>query len=383
MTGSARCGSRIHAAAAGRVWIGFGHRDQGVDEMASKKLKVGLIGTGDIANACHLPSWKELEEEGRVEIVAVCDIVEERVKAASERYGGKPYKSYKSLLKSTDFDIIDICTQNRWHCPMTVDALKAGANVLVEKPMAMRTAESQKMIKAANSAKKKLMVAQHMRFESAHEKLKRVVEDGELGEIYKASAVYLRRRGIPGWGKFHIKRESLGGPLIDIGVHVMDLCVWLMGCPKPVAASGKVWRKFGDRKDLVNCWGSGYPKDEFDVEDYATAMVRFENDIVMDVEVSWAANIPEEQNCVTVLGDKAGITTNPLGVYSYDKDALTSRQFDWFEKNEGHRMEIRHFTECLEQNKPVRVQPEESLQIQKIIDAIYESSKKGKEVVIK
>lgn len=352
--------------------------------MAKKKLKVGIIGTGDIANACHLPNWKELEGEGRVEIVGVCDIVEKRVMAASEKYGGKAYIDYKKMLKELDFDVIDVCTQNRVHAPATVAALEAGANVLVEKPMAMNARECESMIKAANKAKKKLMVAQHMRFESAHEKLKSVVESGELGQIYTSKAVYLRRRGIPGWGKFHIAMESLGGPLIDIGVHVMDLCVWLMGCPKPVAASGKVWRMFGDRKDLMNAdWGKPYPSKEFDVEDYAAAFVRFENDITMNVEVSWAANIPSERVELLILGDKAGLSTTPPGVFGYSANALTSTKFDWLPKQEGHRMEIRHFTECLEENLPVRVQPEESLRIQKIIDAIYESSKKNREIVIK
>jgi predicted dehydrogenase len=239
------------------------------------------------------------------------------------------------------------------------------------------------MIRAAKKAQRTLMVAQHMRFEGGNEKLKAAIQRGELGRIYTGSAVYLRRRGIPGWGKFHIKRESLGGPLIDIGVHVMDLCVWFMGCPKPVAASGKVWRMFGDRKDLVNCWGNLHPPDEFDVEDYASAMVRFENDITMNVEVSWAANIPEERGYVSVLGDKAGVSTEPLGVYSYQDGALTSRKYDWMEEQEGHRMEIRHFTECIEKKKPVRVQPEESFRIQKIIDAIYESSRKNREIRIR
>ncbi|MCP4645406.1 MAG: Gfo/Idh/MocA family oxidoreductase [bacterium] len=351
--------------------------------MSKKKLRVGLIGAGGIATACHLPNWKELAEEGRVELVAVCDIIKERAHENAEKFGGKPYLSYKKMLKENEFDIVDICTQNRLHCPMTVDALAAGNNVLVEKPMAMNTRECEKMIAAAKKAKTKLMVAQHMRFETEHEKLKAVIDRGELGEIYTGNAVYLRRRGIPGWGKFHIKRESLGGPLIDIGVHVMDLCVWLMGCPKPVAASGKVYRKFGDRKDLVNCWGTPYPPKEFDVEDHAIAMVRFEGGKTMNVEVSWAANIPEERHGVSVLGDKAGVGTNPLGVFSYQDGTLTSKKFDWMEKEEGHRMEIRHFTECLEKNKPVRVQPVESLRIQKIIDAIYESSKKNREIPIK
>lgn len=352
---------------------------------ASKKLRVGLVGAGAIAEACHLPNWLELENEGRVEVIGVCDIIRERAdKGAAPFANAKPYYNYKKMLGDLDFDVIDVCTQNRWHAPITVDALKSGANVIVEKPMAMNTRECEAMIKAAGAARKKLMVAQHMRFEAQAEKLKEVVERGDLGEIYTAQTTWLRRRGIPGWGKFHIQRESLGGPLIDIGVHMMDLCVWLMGCPKPVAASGKVYRMFGDRKDLFNGdWGVPYPPKQFDVEDYATALVRFEKGITMQMSVSWAANIPAEYHNVQILGDKAGIATNPVGVYGADHNSLTSQKFDLLLPQEGHRMEIRHFTECLEQNRPVRVQPQESLRIQKIIDAIYESSKKNKEIVIR
>jgi len=352
--------------------------------MTEKKLKVGVIGTGGIARITHLPAWKELESEGRVELFGVCDIIKEAARAAADEFGAKKvYTDYMQMLQDDEYDVIDVCTPNRYHCPMTIAALRAGANVIVEKPIAMNASEAQEMIDAAYAAKRRLMVAQHERFNAANEKLKAVIESGELGQIYTSSARYLRRRGIPGWGKFHIKQESRGGPLIDIGVHAIDLCLWLMGFPKATAASGKIYRMFGDREDLCNGeWGKGYPAEEFDVEDYVTALVRFEDDITMIVETSWAANISQNQESITILGDKAGISTDPLGVYGYHKNALTSTTFDWLPKQKPHREEIRHFTECLEKDLPVRVQPVESLQVQKIIDAIYESSEKGGEVVI-
>ncbi|MCL4219391.1 MAG: Gfo/Idh/MocA family oxidoreductase [Candidatus Hydrogenedentes bacterium] len=351
----------------------------------TKKMKVGIIGTGAIARDQHLPYWKELQAEGRVEVTALCDLLEPVAQSMSAAFEvPRIFTDYKKMLRSSDFDIIDVCTHNRWHCPITVAALKSGAHVLVEKPMAMNAAECEKMIAAANDGNRTLMVAQHMRFEAPHEKLQEIAASGALGDVYSASAVYLRRRGIPGWGKFHIKKESLGGPLIDIGVHVIDLCYWLIGCPEPISASGKVYRKFGDRKDLCNAeWGVPYVNTEFDVEDYATALVRFEKEITMTVEVSWAANIPEHRSAVTVLGDKAGVCTNPLGVFGCHGNSLTSMKFDWMPDQEGHRGEIRHFVECLEKKKTVRVLPSQSLNVQKIIDAIYASSKKNGEVRIK
>jgi len=349
------------------------------------KLKVGLIGAGAIAEERHLPYWRELEAEGRVEVLGVCDLIQARREQESAKFGqARPYANYRKMLKDIDFDVIDVCTQNRVHAPATIASLRAGANVLVEKPMAMNVRECREMIQAAKSSRRKLMVAQHMRFEAAYEKLKEVIVSGALGQIYAAETKWLRRRGIPGWGKFHLKKESLGGPLIDIGVHMMDLCVWLMGCPKPVSASGKVYRMFGDRPDLFNAdWGTPYPPKEFDVEDYATAFVRFEGGLTMQVSVSWAANIHDEIESLTILGDKAGVSANPLGVYSADHSSLTSQRFDWLSDEDGHRREVRHFTECVAKDLPVMVRPEESLRIQQIIDAIYESSRKNKEVPIR
>jgi predicted dehydrogenase len=356
--------------------------------MAAKKkkiLRVGIIGSGDIAKDQHLPYWRQLEAEGRVTVAGVCDVIKERAKTqAGLCENAKVYFDYKKMLAAEDLDVVDVCTQNRFHSICTVAALKAGAHVLVEKPMAMNVKECQAMMKASKAAKKKLMVAQHMRFEARATKMKEVVEAGKLGEIYAAETKWLRRRGIPGWGKFHIKKESQGGPLIDIGVHMMDLAIWLMGCPKPIAASGKVYKMFGDRKDLFNGeWGTPYPAKEFDVEDHATAMIRFEGGITLQMTVSWAANIHDETVGMHILGDRGGVGIEPLGYFSADHSTLTSSTWDYLSDEDGHRAEIRHFTECIEKDKPVMVQPEESLRVQKIIDAIYESSKKNREITIR
>ncbi|MCK5861961.1 MAG: Gfo/Idh/MocA family oxidoreductase [Candidatus Hydrogenedentes bacterium] len=349
------------------------------------KLKVGLIGAGAIARDQHLPYWRQLEAEGRVEISAICDPIKERREAEAEKcVQAKTFANYKKMLTAIDFDIIDVCTQNRFHAPAAIAALNADAHVLVEKPMAMNSKECKAMIAAAKGKNRKLMVAQHMRFEARAEKLKEVITGGALGQIYTAETKWLRRRGIPGWGKFHIKKESLGGPLIDIGVHMMDLCVWLMGSPKPIAASGKVYRMFGDRPDLFNGeWGVPYPAKEFTVEDYATAFIRFENNITLQMSVSWAANIHDEIENMSILGDKGGIGINPLGLFGADHSSLTNSTWDCLSGEDGHRREVRHFCECVEKDLPVMVKPEESLRIQKIIDAIYESSARNKEIVIK
>jgi predicted dehydrogenase len=229
------------------------------------------------------------------------------------------------------------------------------------------------------------MVAQHMRFEPGNERLKEIVERGTLGAIYTANATWVRRRGLPGAGKFHLRRESRGGPVIDLGVHVTDLTLWLLGFPKVISVNAKTWLMFGNREDVCTTdWGRNYPAEEFDVEDYANAYIRLENGMVLTLEVSWAANIPDmERVNISVLGDKAGLTTNPPAVYGARGNSLTTERFDWLPRQGGHRMEIRHFAECVEKDLPVRVRPEESLRIQEIIDAIYESSRRNREVVLR
>ncbi|HOJ68136.1 MAG TPA: Gfo/Idh/MocA family oxidoreductase [Candidatus Hydrogenedentes bacterium] len=348
-------------------------------------LRVGVVGVGAIAREQHLPYWRELEAEGRVQVTGLCDILVNRCEAeAATCPAAEVFSDYREMLRKKTFDIVDICTQNRLHAPVTIDALKAGAHVLVEKPMAMNARECEAMIAAARKNNRKLMVAQYLRFDPLSEKLKEVAVSGALGEIYTAEARWMRRRGIPGWGKFHIAAESLGGPLIDIGVHVIDLAMWLMNFPRPVAASGKVYRKFGDRPDLFNAdWPILYKPREFDVEDYAVALIRCEGGLTLNLCVSWAANIEKELESVFVLGDKGGISTNPPGLFGADHNALTRTTWDWLSKEDGHRREIRHFCACVEQDQPVMVKPEESLMVQKIIDAIYLSSEKDREVPIR
>jgi predicted dehydrogenase len=349
----------------------------------ARKLRVGAIGTGAISQQQHLPSWQELEAEGRVELVAVCDVVEQRAEESKETFGArKAYTDYTDMLAREDLDIVDICTQNRLHHATTMAALEAGAHVLVEKPIAMNTAEAEEMVETARKKGLTLMVAQHLRFAPEHEKMKAVIDRGDLGAIYTGNAVWVRRRGIPGWGRFHVKSESLGGPLIDIGVHMMDLCAWYMGNPRPVAASGKVYRMFGDRPDYVaGPAPRGYPPEEFDVEDYALGMVRFENEATMLVEVSWAVNGPDRMQ-VNVFGDRAGVSTSPATLYGYDESTVTTTTYEGLPQERPHRRLIRHYTDCIENDRPVIVQPEQSLAIQKIIDAIYLSSEQNAEVAI-
>ena len=211
-----------------------------------KKLRIGIIGNGGIAKWAHIPAYKNMDN---VEIIAVCDIIEERAKEASEMLGGKPavFTDYKELLKAEGLDAVDICTPNYLHSIIAVDALHAGLHVFCEKPDAVSVEEALKMGQAAKETGKTLMVMRNNRFHTASQYLKKYIADGKAGEIYAGRCGWQRRRGIPGKGGwFTTKAQSGGGPLIDLGVHMIDLSIWLMGNPRPVAVSGSTYCKFAN-----------------------------------------------------------------------------------------------------------------------------------------
>ena len=209
-----------------------------------KTMNVGVIGCGFIANLAHLPALKKQPD---VKILAVCDIVEEKAKEAAAQYDVPHiFTDYKKMLEMDELDSVHVLTPNYMHVDPTVDALNAGKHVIVEKPIGRTPAEGKQMLAAAKASGKKLMVAQNMRFDPKHQIVKRYVDAGELGDIYYARVQALRRRGIPGWGVFTDKEKQGGGPLIDLAVHILDLTLYLMGHPKPVAASGMTYQKIGN-----------------------------------------------------------------------------------------------------------------------------------------
>src|SRR5580700_6542845 len=221
----------------------------------AKKIKIGIIGTGGIANGAHLPGYALIPDE--CEVVAICDILPSALNSTSAKYPDikNKFKDYKKLLEMPEIDGVSVCTENCGHHQITLDALKAGKHVLCEKPIAMNAREGAEMVEAAKKSKKILQIGFNGRFSPNNQTLKRFIDAGELGDIYWARAQSLRVRGIPGWGVFIDKEKQGGGPLIDIGVHILDLTLWLMGHPKPTFASGVTYQKFGKRDDILGFMG--------------------------------------------------------------------------------------------------------------------------------
>ena len=355
-----------------------------------KKLKIGIIGCGGIANGKHMPSLKKLDN---AEMVAFCDIIEERAQKAAEEYGiegAKVYTDYKELLKDETIDVIHVCTPNRSHSFITVDSLEAGKHVMCEKPMAKTYAEAKKMLEAAKRTGKKLTIGYQIRNTAEAEYVKAACDNGELGEIYFAKAHAIRRRAVPTWGVFLNEEEQGGGPLIDIGTHALDITLWTMNNYKPKMVVGKAYRKLADQTETANIWGDWKPE-EYTVEDSAFGFIEMENGATIFLESSWALNTLDvkEAKC-TLCGTKGGAdmndgvringvkhgkmyTENPElgagGVAFYD--GISSSPSD---------VEAKRWIDCIINDTEPVVLPQQAIVITQILEAIYESSKTGKPV---
>ncbi|MCQ2480717.1 MAG: Gfo/Idh/MocA family oxidoreductase [Clostridia bacterium] len=353
----------------------------------SKTYKVGLIGCGGIAKAAHIPAYLL---EKRAEVVAVCDIRPERAEFARSKFfkNAKTYTDYKELLKNEEVDYVDICTPNYLHSIIAVDALNAGKHVLCEKPDAVSVEEALKMKAAADANGKRLMVIRNNRYMDSSKKVKALADEGYFGDFYAGRCGWVRRRGIPGKGGwFTTKEQSGGGPLIDLGVHMIDLAIYFMGNPKPVAVSGNTFCKFAnaDDSDSVHSkFGDRVEGGTFDVEDLAMGFIRFDNGAVLQIEFSWASNIKKEYRFVELRGEKAGVSwTDGIAELHYEKNGKM--------KNEKvkanivklpHKENISHFIDVLNGEADPIFVPEQGIDMIKILSAIYESAKTGREVIL-
>ena len=364
--------------------------------MKNGKLQVGIIGCGGIANQKHLPALTG--QADKCDLVAFCDIIEERAIKAKEEYGSedsKVYVDYKELLKDPEIDVVHVCTPNVAHCPITCDAFAAGKHVMCEKPMAANTEDAQKMIDAWKASGKKFTIGYQNRFREDTQTLKRACEAGDLGEIYHARAHAVRRRAVPTWGVFPNKALQGGGPLIDIGTHALDITLWMMDNYKPVSVMGQVFYKLGRQADgpAGNVFGPWDPE-TFEVEDSAFGLIKFENGATVYLEASWALNVLKSMEASTTLcGTKAGAEIHHGG--SYPKDELIYNTVehnqlmektispagvvDFFEggaSQEAVREADQWLNAIINDTEPL-VKPEQAFVVTQILEAIYKSAETG------
>jgi len=345
-------------------------------------LGIGIIGSGGIARGAHLPGYQACEADG-VRLVACSDVNEETARAVARDFGiPHAYTDYRDLLARDDVHAVSICTPNYLHLQPTIDALEAGKHVLCEKPLAMDATEGKAMVEAARRTGRKLQVGFMTRFQAPAQALKRFVDAGEMGEVYFARAQAMRRRGIPGWGVFTQKDKQGGGPLIDIGVHILDLTLWLMGHPKPTFCSGQTYAKFGSRPGLVGLLGQ-WDHTNFTVEDFAVGLVRFENGATLVLESAFCANQEAREVFNTELfGTEGGCSYNPCKLFFERHQTLVDATPAFLPQVKAHEAEIKAFVRAILDDTEVPVTGEQALMTTQIIDAIYRSSEEGREVPV-
>ena len=233
----------------------------------NKKLRYGFIGAGGIAGA-HLT---ELVKRDDVELVAMADVAEAGMLRHRERFGIEGmYADWTEMLAKEDLDAVSVCTPNKLHEQPTIDALNAGCHVLCEKPLAHSAAAGERMLAAARDTGRKLVIGFQYRYHPRTQFLRRAFDDGEFGKILFGRVKAMRRRGIPNWGVFGRKDLQGGGPLIDIGVHVLEMTHYAMGTPKPVSASADMFTYIGDKpSDEIESMWKGWDHETYTVEDLA------------------------------------------------------------------------------------------------------------------
>lgn len=349
------------------------------------KLKVGIIGTGGISRF-HTESYQALDN---VEVIACCDIDGEKVKAYAEKYNiPRYYTDCNEMMKKEKLDLVSVTTWNEAHCKCSIAALRGGANVICEKPMAMNAAEAEEMARVAKEEGKLLQVGFVRRFGGDVAVLKQFETAGIVGEIYYAKAVYLRRCGFPG-GWFGDKAYSGGGALIDLAVHFIDLVRYMTGNPQPVSVYGVTYNNLGPNRatGAEQAWKvKTDPRFTYNVEDFASALIRFDNGLTLSVETSFNLNCKRDSGKVELFGTKGGVVMSPefeiytdLGGRFVNIQPAANVQFDF---TNSFRAEIKGFVDAATGKAPCVAPAEDGVVLMKILDGIYKSAETGHETIL-
>lgn len=342
------------------------------------KIRVGIIGAGNIAQSAHIPAYLAQHD---VELFAVYDIKHSRAKEVAQKYGFKhAATSLEELVGMEELDAVSVCTWNNGHAEAVIAAANAGKHILCEKPMAMTVAEAETMAEAVRKNRVTFMMGFVSRFRAESQVIKELADAGKFGEIYYAKCGYIRRRGTPlGW--FTDLSKSGGGPVIDLGVHVIDLTWYFMGKPEPVSVSAVTYHKLGDYKTKgVSRWEALDTDDlVFETEDSAAALIRFKNGAAMTVDVSWALNGKERGVYSEIFGTKAGASLEPFLIYDEVEGYLMDSS-PVVEPQDMFYNEVRHFLDCIKQGQEPIATLADGIAVQRILNGIYESARLGREV---
>lgn len=356
----------------------------------TEQLRVGVIGCG--AGIFHLEGYAE---EPRAKVVAIAGL-DDRCRVLAKRFDvPRIYRDYHELLEQDDIDAVSIAVPNSLHMPVAVAALDAGKHVLIEKPLARFESEGQLMVDAAERNGKILAIAFQRRARHDIEIVRDQIKAGNFGNIYYSKAFWMRRSGIPGWGSWFTSKEAAGGgPLIDLGVHVLDMALYVLGNPKVVSVSAAIYAEIGPqgKGNWVGRTQTNSPDgtQAYEVEDLATAFLRFEDGGTLLLEASWASFTEMDDDFgIQVYGSQGGARifshkyadTGTLQIFSGIGDTSQDSSPRLVSRN-GHAHIIRGFVDGILEGKPVSPDGREGLDRVRLIDAIYRSAELGKEIRI-
>lgn len=349
-------------------------------------MKVAVIGCGNIANNAHIPAYMKNSE---AEIKYFCDILPERAQAAVEKYGcGTAVTDYHIILNDPEVEGVSVCTPNNVHASITMDFLRAGKNVLCEKPASRTLPEVLEMQKVQHETGRILNIGVVNRFNDAVNRIKRLIDAGELGEVFHVYISFRSHRSIPGLGgAFTTKAIAGGGALIDWGVHFLDIVMYCCGDPRPVTVSGETFSKLGrDIEGYVyrDMW-AGPPKADgvYDVEDSVTGLIRTEGPVIT-LHGAWAQNIGEDEMYIDFMGDKGGIRLQygaDFKVYTTKCGALVEYKPE-FKSNNHFENEINAFIDCMKTGEKLPSHIDTNVITAQIMQAIYDSAESHREIVL-
>jgi predicted dehydrogenase len=358
------------------------------DASLQRKLRVGVVGLG-WAGERHLEGYRELEG---VEIAALAGLEEDRLQELGREYGVPHlFRDYQDLVDRDDLDIISVCTPNHLHSPIAIAALGRGKHVLCEKPLARDSSEAEAMVQAAVEADKVLHVAFNHRQRGDVQVLRRFLDQEELGRVYHVKATWMRRRGIPGMGSWFTSRQMAGGgPLIDLGVHVLDLALYLLGEPEVRSVSAATYAELGPR-------GRGFSGSKkmsvgsaYEVEDLATAFLRLGDGATVNLEASWAVyGGANDDFGVTLFGTSGGAEIrvreyrwqDTLRIYT-DAAGVPAVLSPEVYQGEGHIAVVRNFVMAVRAEQVDHSAALAGLRRVRIIDACYRSAVEGRELPV-
>lgn len=334
--------------------------------MAKDKVKIAVVGAGHVAQVAHIPGYRQ---NRYAELVAIVDDDPVKARRIQKQAGFHEwYEDISEMLKLADVDAVDICTPNYLHAPMAIAALRSGKDVLCEKPLARNSEEARRMVDTAEKEDRILMVAMNNRFRKDVATLRKFIKGKELGELHFVKAGWLRRA--TEWKErawFTQKTKAGGGALLDLGIPLMDLSIWLSGLRKPTGVSCSIFGKKG----------------RTGVEDSAVAMIRFAGGACMTVEVNWNLREPQDQSFLQVYGSNGAAVLHPLQIHKQIQGVLVNVTPSIGEANfyrDSYNAEIDHFVDCVRKRKQPLATGRDALAVLGILDAMYESAASGREV---